>query len=78
MSSAPTSSSACARKPAIEVGAFEQQGILGISLALGPDILVIRMACPHPALGLADDKGVLLTMDGLGCLCPRPALHAGV
>jgi len=53
-----------------EAGAFELQGMSGVSLALGPDVLGIRMACPHPALGLGDDKDVLLTMDGPDALAP--------
>lgn len=64
MSNATTPSYVRARKSAVEAGAFELQGISGVSLALGPDVLGIRMACPHPALGLVDDKDVLLTMDG--------------
>jgi hypothetical protein len=48
----------------LEAGAFELHGVSGVSLALGADVLGIRMACPHPALGLVDDKDVLLTMDG--------------
>ena len=48
----------------LEAGAFELQGISGVSLARGSDVLGIRMACPHPALGLVDEKDVLLTLDG--------------
>lgn len=61
------------RNPArrLEAGAFELQGISGVSLALGPDVLGIRMACPHPALGLFDDKDVLLTMDGPDAFDPE-------
>jgi hypothetical protein len=54
----------------IESGAFELQGISGVSLARGADVLGIRMACPHPALGLVDDKDVLLTMDGPDAFAP--------
>ena len=56
--------------PRIEAGAFELQGMSGVSLALGADVLGIRMACPHPALGLGDDKDVLLTMDGPDAIAP--------
>lgn len=70
MSDAVTTSSACTCQPSIEAGAFELQGISGVSLALGPDVLGIRMACPHPALGLGDDKDVLLTMDGPDAFAP--------
>jgi len=48
----------------IEAGAFELQGMSGVSLACGADVLGIRMGCPHTALGLVDEKDVLLTMDG--------------
>jgi len=48
----------------LQAGAFELQGISGVSMALGPDVMGIRLACPHPALGLVDDEDVLLTMDG--------------
>ncbi len=64
MRNAATLPTACAHAPVIEAGAFELQGISGVSLARGTDVLGIRMACPHPALGLVDEKDVLLTMDG--------------
>ena len=54
----------------LEAGAFELQGISGVSLSLGPDVMGIRMACPHHALGLVDDKDVLLTMDGPDAFAP--------
>lgn len=50
-------------------GALEILGISGVALARGADALGMRLACPHPALGLGDDKDVLLTLD-------RPAAHA--
>jgi hypothetical protein len=70
MSKAATVPSACAQQSGIEAGAFELQGISGVSLACGSDVLGIRMACPHPALGLVDDKDVLLTMDGPDAFAP--------
>ena len=70
MSNATTPSYVRARKSAVEAGAFELQGISGVSLALGPDVLGIRMACPRPALGLVDDRDVLLTMDGPDAFAP--------
>jgi len=54
----------------LQAGAFELQGISGVSMALGPDVMGIRMACPHHALGLVDDKDVLLTMDGPDAFAP--------
>jgi len=54
----------------LEAGAFELQGVSGVSLARGADVLGIRMACPHPALGLVDDKDVLLTMDAPDAFAP--------
>ncbi len=47
----------------IYAGAFEGQGIAGVSLARGADVLGIRLACPQVALGLFDGKPVLLTLD---------------
>ncbi len=53
-----------------EAGAFESQGISGVSLVCGTDVLGICMACRHPALGLVYDKDVLLTMDGPDAFAP--------
>lgn len=47
----------------IHAGAFEGQGIAGVSLARGADVLGIRLACPQEALGLFDGKPVILTLD---------------
>lgn len=64
MTNTVTLPSTRACQPPIEAGAFELQGLSGVSLACGSDVLGIRLACPHPALGLVDEKDVLLTMDG--------------
>ena len=53
----------------VQVGAFEIQGISGVSLASGRDAMGIRLACPHPALGLFDGHDILFTLD-------RPEVHA--
>ena len=45
-------------------GAFESQGLSGVSLACGRDALGIRLACPHPVLGLFDGHDILYTLDG--------------
>ncbi len=47
----------------VYAGAFEGQGIAGVSLARGADVLGIRLACPQEALGLFDGKPILLTLD---------------
>jgi hypothetical protein len=44
-------------------GAFEGQGIAGVSFARGADALGIRLACPQVSLGLFDGKPILLTLD---------------
>ena len=47
----------------IKAGAFELLGITGVSLARGADVLGVRMAYPHPSLGLFDDKAAILSLD---------------
>lgn len=47
----------------INAGAFEATGISGVSLAQGADVMGIRLAVPHPALGLYDDQTVLLALE---------------
>ncbi len=46
-----------------EAGAFEAQGISGVGLAAGATVMGIRLACPHPALGLFDGADVLHTLE---------------
>ena len=53
----------------VEIGVFEAQGLSGGSLAAGAAVMGIRLAAPHPAMGLFDDKDVLLTLG-------RPDLYA--
>lgn len=62
----------------IEAGAFEMMGLSGVSLAQGGNVLGIRLATPHPAMGLFDDKDLLLTLErpdayapDLGYVCYR-------
>jgi len=47
----------------VMAGAFEAFGISGVSMASGRDVLGMRMAFPHPALGLYDDKDLLLALE---------------
>ena len=49
--------------PSVEAGVFEAQGISGVSMARGHDVAGIRLAFPHPTLGLFDDRYILMIMD---------------
>ena len=53
----------------IRAGSLELQGLSGVALARGGDVLGVRLACPHPALGLFDGVDVLMTLD-------KPEQHA--
>ncbi len=50
----------------IEIGAFEAQGLSGVSMAHGADAMGIRMAFPHYSVGMFDDKDILMTLERMG------------
>jgi len=56
--------------PHVEAGVFEAQGISGVSMARGHDVAGIRLAFPHPALGLYDDRYILMIMDAPDAYAP--------
>jgi len=54
----------------VEAGVFEAQGISGVSMARGHDVAGIRLAFPHPTLGLFDDRYILMIMDAPDAYAP--------
>ncbi len=55
----------------IVAGALEAQGISGVSLACGAAVMGVRLAFPHPVLGLFDGADILYTLEKPDTVAPN-------